>query len=154
MISFKMYDYFFLLHLNGARLQFHTSMKGKRGRPPQHTAIKSWLTQDFEKEEIAPWVRINILKTHFRPPTLFDFENRNQHEIFDEETTKIKEAYDREASLAKKRKATRRQGFWQIVNQIESAGPVPKLPPLPREEEEEDTAPVDLRSKYLRDRRR
>ena len=129
-------------------------MRINRGRTPQRPQIKTWLTQDVKIEEPAPWVRINLTKNPFRPPTLFNYDNPEEHEDFDKETAEIKKAYEREVSLSKKRKAARRKEFWEIVNRIEDADPILEANETsPRDEEEEETTPEDLRSRYKRNAR-
>ena len=65
-------------------------MECRRGRPPKRSLLRPWLTSDENLEEQTPWVRINIIATAFRPHTLFNYDNPEEHDQFDAETEIIK----------------------------------------------------------------
>ena len=126
----------------------------KRGRPPSGHLIRSWLTNDVEHEEPAPWVRMHIMKSPFRPPTTFDFADDESHEHFDAETKAIRQAFDKQTRKAKQKAAAKDKQFWEIVNRIENADPPKDGKPDALEEEEEPAAAVeDIRLRYLRKNR-
>ena len=83
-------------------------MKPKRGRPPQQSLLSSFLTKDEKLEKPAPWVRINITETLFRPPTLFEYDIHTDHEFFDQETKKIHEVFAKKTA-AQQRKEPAKQ---------------------------------------------
>ena len=130
-------------------------MRCKRWWSPQPPQIKIWLTQDVDSEEVAPWVRLNITKSSFRPPTIFNYGDRDAHEHFDEETAAINKAFALNDALTKKRKAARRKEFWEIVHQIESADHITQNEKVsPRAEEQENKSEETLRTKYTRNARK
>ena len=61
---------------------------------PKAMNIKEKLTKDGD--EIQPWVRINITRTEYRPPTHCLYQNASVHESFDFETQELIEAHARE----------------------------------------------------------
>ena len=129
-------------------------MRSKRGRPTTTPQIKSWLTQDIETEEPAPWTRMHITKTAFRPPTFFDYDIAEEHSTFDAETDEIKKAFRRKTIAEKKLKTRRDIQFWDIVNRIETNDPPEESENTANEgEDEAEDAPEDIRTKYMKNRR-
>ena len=67
--------------------------------------LQSWLTSDEKIEEQAPWVRMNIASSLFRPPTLFNFDTPEEHDLFDNETVAIKRELTRAQKMKKRKDA-------------------------------------------------
>ena len=113
-------------------------MKAKRGRPPQQSLLNSFLTKDEKLEEPAPWVRINMTKTPFRPPTLFEYDNLTDHEFFDQETKKIHEIFAKKTAAQQRKEAAKQKKFWEIVHRIEETDPPKKIEDVVAEDPEDD----------------
>ena len=129
-------------------------MRKQRGRPPRTPQTRHWLTNDPENEESAPWVRINITKKAFRPPTLFNYDHHDQRDFFDWETSEIKREVAKCAREKKRKAATQQKTFREIVNLIENHELLEDpLRPSMQEEEDIERPAGDLRTKYMRDRR-
>ena len=124
-------------------------MKPKRGRPPQQSLLSSFHSKDEKLEEPAPWVRLNITKTLFRPPTLFEYDYYTDHEFFDQETKTINGIFATKTAAQQRKEAAKQKKFWEIVHQIDEADPPKKLEDVVAEDPEDNESEINPEERRL-----